>query len=166
MICEQWSEADRPPKHDVTSPTLPQSPIIQEPPDPITHHFAETRHAAAGGSPWHQIPDSCTRAQKTSTNKSSMSTDNPTVPPHRIPPPALGHERVTRVCTQRRLQGQENMMRKQRGDHALAMNKNLGVSGGRCRVTLIHHEATASHDMGPATMGSRHRTLQLVDGDV
>jgi len=126
-----------------TSPARPQSPILQQPPDPITHHFAETRRTAAAGNQWPQIPDSCTCAQKTSTNKSSMSTDNPTVPPHQTP--ALGHERVTRVCMQERLQGQGNMMRKQRGDHALAMNKNLGVSGGRCRVTLIHHEATASH---------------------
>ena len=39
------------------------------------------------------------------------------------------------------------------------MNKKLGVSAGRCPVTLIRHEAIPSHGMGPATMGRRHRTL-------
>jgi hypothetical protein len=29
---------------------------------------------------------------------------------------------------------------KQRGDNALAMNKKLGVSAGRCPVTLMQHE--------------------------
>jgi hypothetical protein len=160
MICEHNGVMQTaPPKHDVTSPTLPQSPIIQEtPPDPITHHFAETRHAAAGDNPWPQIPDSCTRAQKTATHKSSMSTGNP----HRSlsPNPTLPVHACKEDCKVKKSDA------KHRADNAPAMNNKLGVSAGRCPVTLMQHEATPSHGMGPATMGSRHRTLQLVDGDV
>ena len=104
---------------------------------------------------WPQIPDSCTRVQKTATHKSSMSTGPPPPHPHRSlsPNPTLPVHACKEDCKVKKSDA------KQRADNALAMNKKLGVSAGRCPVTLIRHEAIPSHGMGPATMGRRHRTL-------